>query len=109
MARGKLSGLRRIDQIIWHGVGHEPGVYLFYKTQNGPCRYVGRSDTSLRNRIAGRDYRYYQYKHTDDDIEAYNWECKYFHKFEGTLDNRNHPAKPSNLWYYDLRCPVCGR
>jgi excinuclease UvrABC nuclease subunit len=106
MAWGKLSGLRRIDEIYWHDVENEPGVYLFYRTINGPPRYVGRSDTSLRNRISRRDYLYYKYKHCQNVAEAYHWECEYFHIFETTIENLNHPAKP---WYYDLPCHKCGR
>lgn len=106
MARERLSGLRRIDELSWQDVEDEPGVYLFYKTINGPCRYVGRADTSLRRRIAGRQYTYYRYKHTDDEVEAYYWECVYFHRFGDTIDNKNHPARP--LGEYSLECPVCG-
>ena len=73
MARQRLSGKRRVDEISWDDIGDEPGVYLFYLAVNGRPRYVGRSDTSLRTRIAGRDYRYYRYKHTDGDVEAYEW------------------------------------
>ena len=106
MARYKLSGLRRLDELSWHDVEYECGVYLFCETRIGPCRYVGRSDTSLRSRIRGRQYRYYQYKHCDDELEAYEWECEYFHRYEDTIDNKYHPARPSG--YRDLECPVCG-
>lgn len=106
MAWDRLSGLHRIDEIIWEDIEDEPGVYLFYKTWDGPCRYVGRSDTNLRRRIAGRPYKYFRYKHTSDEIEAYSWECQYYHRYIDTIDNINHPGKP---WgYTGLECPVCG-
>ncbi len=106
MAEYRISGLRRIDELSWHDIEDRPGVYLFYRTEGGPCRYVGRSDTSLRQRIAGRPYRYYRFKYCDDELEAYHWECEYYHRFIDTIDNFNHPAKP---WgYLDLECHVCG-
>lgn len=106
MAWDRLSGLHRIDELVWDNIEDEPGVYLFYRTINGPCRYVGRSDTSLRQRIARRPYKYFQYKHTYDEGDAYYWECEYFHRYRTTIENVNHPAKP---WgYSDIECHICG-
>ena len=105
MARDRLSRYRRIDEINWHPVEHEPGVYLFYRSIDGPVRYVGRSDASLYNRIRGREYLYYRYKHCPDHEDAYYWECQYYHRYADTIENRNHPAKP---WYSNITCPVCG-
>jgi hypothetical protein len=107
-----LRGKRHLDEVVFHrDVAHEPGVYIFYRTFNGPERYVGRTDTSLFNRIRGRNYRYYKYKHCDSDIEAYDWECKYWHDFQDTIDNSfinggNHPAKPVDTNIY---CTECGK
>ena len=105
VASETLSGLHRIDELYDQPVEDEPGVYLFYKTLNGPVRYVGRADTKLRRRIAYRGYTYFRYKHIYDETEAYHWECVYFHRFEDTIENINHPARP---WGYDeLECPCC--
>lgn len=106
MAWDRLSGLHRIDELYEESVEDEPGVYLFYRTREGPVRYVGRADTSLRRRIAGRPYTYFRYKHADDEVEAYYWECRYFHQFRDTIENERHPRKPDG--YYDLECPICG-
>lgn len=104
MATKRLSGLRRLDDVStrWD-VSDYPGVYLFYETQNGPLRYVGRSDTSLLNRIRGRGYRYYKYKHCSRS-EAFYWECRYWH-YWNPLDNKNHPAEPSGTTR--IHCAFC--
>ena len=109
MAQYRLSRRRRVDEIIWSDVGRDPGVYIFFQTKDGPARYVGRADTDLYRRITGRPYRYYQYKHTLDDIAAYEWECTYYHRFYDTIrtNNVNHPAKPRGLRGL-VECPICG-
>lgn len=109
MARARISGLRKIDDIRWSDVEDEPGVYLFYRRRHGPVRYVGRSDTSLYRRISGRPFTYYRYKHCDNDVEAYKWECTYYHRHyvEIGRHNQNHPAKPKGL-KYAIKCDVCG-
>lgn len=108
----RLSGMRYLDEVYFHeDVDHEPGVYIFYKTNTAPPRYVGRADTSLYNRIRERNYRYYKCKHCDTDIDAYHWECKYWHDYQDTIDNSyakggNHPAKPTGI---DTYCRICGQ
>lgn len=87
MVWGRLSGYRRIDEIYDHDVEGEPGVYLLSRTRSGPIRYVGRSDSSLYNRIRGRDYLYYRYKHCYNEEDAYHWECIYYHRHIDTIDN----------------------
>ena len=106
MAEFRLSRLSRVDDVFWSNVDDRPGVYLFYKTIRGPVRYVGRSDTSLYNRLRNRPYKYFKYKHTDRDIEAYDWERKSFHDYLDTIENVNHPAKPLGL-KNRIRCQFC--
>jgi hypothetical protein len=110
MADIRLSRLHRIDE-IGDEIRHSPGVYLFYETNGGPVRYVGRSDSSLLNRIANRDYRYFKCKHCSSAIQAYIEECDYWHKHQNTIDNSaanggNHPARSEGS---NRKCPVCGR
>lgn len=106
MAPDRLGGLHRIDELYLEPIEDEPGMYVFYRTRGGPVRYVGRSDTSLRHRIARRPYTYFRYKHTYDDEDAYYWECVYWHRYIETIDNcYTHPARPAG--YYDLECPIC--
>ena len=110
MSGNKLSGMRRVDEVYFHkDVDHEAGVYIFYRTQNGPPRYVGRADTSLYRRIRGRDYLYYKYKHCKTEVAAYRWECKYWHRYQNSIENSynnsgNHPAKPVGK---NVTCPEC--
>ncbi|KAF5424776.1 MAG: hypothetical protein C5S44_01090 [Candidatus Methanocomedens sp.] len=106
MANSRLSRLRRVDELYDHeDVINGPGVYLFYKTYNGPVRYVGRSDSNLYSRIRGRNYTYYKFKHIRSPKKAYEWECHYYHKFYDTIENMNHPACPPSS---GLCCHMCG-
>ena len=109
----RLSGMKHFIEIIDDlKVDHGAGVYILYLTRNGPPRYVGRSDKSLYNRLKDeKDFKYYRIKQCRNKIEAYKWECKYWHKYQNSIENsykrrRNHPAKPARL---NVRCPVCGR
>jgi hypothetical protein len=106
----RLTGRRRVDEIYWHDVYDTPGVYVLYKTINGPPKYVGRSGSRVYSRLRGREYTYYQFKPCWSDYDAYKWECRYWHNHQETLDNarRNaghHPACPRGVAHY---CPVCG-
>ena len=96
------------------------GNYAFgYLDERGVfiVRYVGRSDTDLRERIkhgiadmeADPSCRYQRFKfsYAESDTEAYEKECRNFHDFggmEGLLVNKNHPDKPKG---YSGSCPVC--
>lgn len=97
------------------------GNYAFgYLNDRGAftVRYVGRSDSDLKNRIkhgitdmeADKTLRYERFKfsYAGTVEEAYNKECRNFHEFgglEGWLVNKVHPAKPEG---YDGKCPICG-
>lgn len=111
MPNFKLGGLRRIDELIDDDtIQHQPGVYLLYRTYDGPVRYVGRSDNSLINRIYGREYVYYQYKHCSSPTQAYYWECRYWHEYQDTIENSaynrgKHPSRPEGS---NRRCRYCG-
>ena len=105
MTWDRLGGWYRIDEIEYATIEDEPGVYLFKKHIDGPIRYVGRSDTNLFNRIYGRDYVWFRCKHCSNDREAYYWECHYFHEYEDTIENINHPARP---WGSSKSCHICG-
>ncbi len=112
MSTNRLSGMRYRDEVYFHeDVGSHPGAYVFYKTISGPPRYVGRSDGNLYGRIRGRYYKYYRYRYCKTDKTAYYWECRYWHRYQDTIDNSfanggNHPAKPA---YLDAVCHKCGR
>lgn len=106
MAWYRLSGLHSIDKLNWKNIENKPGVYLFYRVWNGPCSYIGRSGSNLRQQITGHPYNYFRYKHTYSEKGAYYWECEYYHRYIDTIDNINHPAKPPG--YPDSKCHVCG-
>ena len=80
-------------------------------------RYVGRSDSDLRERIkhgivdmaADPSCRYERFKfsYAENVHEAYEKECRNYHDFggdRGKLRNTIHPAKPEG---YNGKCPVC--
>lgn len=97
------------------------GNYAFgYLDERGVfiVRYVGRSDSDLRERIkhgitdmmADPTCRYERFKfsYAKSEQEAYEKECQNYHDFgglEGLLVNKNHPDKPEG---YTGSCPICG-
>ena len=105
--------LDTINRLIGDGV---IGNYaLGLKTNNGSfmVKYVGRSDTNLKQRLIQhlsdeKKYPFFKYHVAQTIKEAYLWECKNFHDFGGEeyLDNKVHPAKPEGL---KDTCPYCGK
>ena len=81
-------------------------------------RYVGRSDTDLRqeikqryksdNKFARNECTHFKFSYADSVEGAYKKECKNFHDFGETesLLNEIHPAKPKGIKEYT--CPVVG-
>ena len=91
------------------GYLNEKGIFI--------VRYVGRSDTDLKERIkhgitdmqSHPSYRYERFKfsYALSIIEAYEKECQNYHDFGGDekkLINNVHPAKPEG---YTGKCPIC--
>lgn len=80
--------------------------------------YVGRSDErkdeGLKERI--KDHvdewegdLWFDWSEADDVVEAYENECKDYHRCggdNGKLENNIHPRKPDGCC--DLECPICG-
>lgn len=97
------------------------GNYAFgYLDERGVfiVRYVGRSDTDLREEIKNgianmeadniRRYDRFKFSYAETDQEAYEKECRNYHDFggvEGFLLNKIHPDKPEG---YTGSCPICG-
>lgn len=107
-----------IDRLV---ADHRKGNYAFgYLNERGVfiVRYVGRSDSNLKDRIKhgiadmkkDKTLRYERFKfsYADTAIEAYEKECRNYHDFGGPnkwLVNEDHPDKPDG---YKGKCPVCG-
>lgn len=77
-------------------------------------RYVGRSDSDLKNEIKqqmGNDCAagctHFKYSIAKSVKEAFEKECRNYHDFGGStkLHNKNHPDKPNGTKY---KCPVEG-
>ena len=108
---GRLSKVRKVIEISWHDdVEHRPGVYLLREIENGPVRYIGLADTDLRSvflihdmEFIDHELRYYSYRCAEDNIQAYELACKYFHQYRSTLFGCEHPACPISN---DMECPV---
>ncbi len=85
------------------------GAYIL-SSDGSRAKYVGRSDSDLRGRIAksadeGR-YKYFWMSYESSPGDAYLRECQWWHQYNPP-DNAVHPAVPAGaLW----RCPVqrCG-
>ena len=90
-----------------------PGNYALGYVQNGTfyVRYVGRSDTDVRNRLkqwVGKTSTYKKFKFTyaSSAKAAFEKECRSYHDFGGkdSLDNEVHPQRPDGTTW---KCPVC--
>ena len=85
------------------------GVYFLANKENGKfvLKYVGRSDTKLRNRLLQHakegKYSYFSFVLTRTIFDAFRIECREYHNAVN-LDNKIHPRKPKNL---DYKCPYC--
>lgn len=107
-----------IDRLVAEG---RKGNYAFgYLDERGVfiVRYVGRSDTDLRERIKHGitdmesdptcRYERFKFSYAETVKEAYEKECQNYHDFggaEGLLVNKNHPDKPEGC---SSGCPICG-
>lgn len=106
-----------VDRVV--ASGHIGNYAYGYLNDKGffIVRYVGRSDTDLRERIkhgiedmnADPNCRFERFKfsYAKSVGEAYEKECKNYHDFggdRGFLKNRVHPAKPDG---YVGSCPIC--
>ncbi len=88
------------------------GVYQLAHYVNGKLNigYVGRSDTSLQERLATHNllYRFdYFWFHVERNVyEAFLAEARIWHELKDgqPLINKFHPAIPSG---WSLRCPYC--
>jgi hypothetical protein len=85
-----------------------PGTYVLYHGKV-PV-YVGRSDTSLRRRLATHPLRarctHFSAVNTATRRQAFTLECLWYHQISSGTPNLNqiHPAKPS---LPPATCPIC--
>jgi len=107
-----------IDRLVAKG---RKGNYAYgYLDERGIfiVRYVGRSDTDLKERIKHGitdmetdptcRYERFKFSYAETVQEAYEKECQNYHDFggaEGFLLNKRHPDKPEG---YTVSCPICG-
>ena len=89
-----------------------PGVYALGRDDSGfLIGYVGRSDHSVRDRLAGHErkgeFDYFIVRYANSAESAYRLECAFWHasiESGGRLVNVIHPATPRDL---GLQCPYC--
>ena len=89
-----------------------PGVYALGRDDGGfLIGYVGRSDHSVRDRLAGHErmgeFDYFIVRYANSAESAYRLECAFWHasiEGGGRLANVIHPAAPRDL---GLQCPYC--
>lgn len=101
-----------LPQYINRVVDDKPGVYVLGDDENGfEPKYVGRSDTSLKNRLITHNHlynhSYFIFKYVDDEKEAFFTEAKWWHDCKDNgmdLDNKIHPDAPNGSL---LECPYC--
>ena len=92
-------------------ISERPGVYVLYESTptHGPriARYVGRSDTSLRERLMDHkgQYSVFFVRYADTPDEAFRFECEFYHRYIDTIENKIHPDRPDKS---SAICPICG-
>lgn len=92
----------------------QPGTYVLANADNNAI-YVGRSDSDLqsrlKNHLPGNEVNpcinrsgvvFFYFDNTQHELNAYDLECRWYHKFKPTC-NIAHPDKNVSNWY----CPVC--
>lgn len=93
---------------IQENVDGETGVFLLYRSRDGPVRKVGSTkDLARRLRDYADDYRYFKVEPKDNITQAYKREASLYHYHggeDGKLDNDQHPARP----HKQIKCPSCG-
>lgn len=98
-----------IDKVVTR---KSPGNYaLGYTKDDGTfvVQYVGRSDVDVNQELKARlnsKYKKFKYSYATSPKAAFEKECQNYHDFGGSdsLDNKNHPARPSGS---NWKCPVC--
>ena len=85
------------------GVSKEDGFYV---------KYVGRSDSNVRQEIIDRMPSYpqcshFKYSYAASEKAAFEKECKNYHDFGESKEllNKIHPDQPDDTNYH---CPICG-
>ena len=111
----KLSPrLDRWDTASYRNMARNPGVYMLIRNEEGEVGFVGRSDTDVISQIkhihmphedGRRPYLFVRYRNCTSVEEAYEWECKYWHKEEPSANSEVHPLTPDGE---GASCPVCG-
>ncbi len=92
-------------------VPFSPGIYILYRTNMGAPAFIGRDDVRLYDKLndLARNqphYHYFKFMVCSDAADAYQWECMFWHKGLGTLDNAaHHPLPPRGS---DMVCPFPG-
>ena len=89
---------------------HDPAFMCCTKVPpHGPriARYVGRSDTSLRERLMDHkgQYSVFFVRYADTPDEAFRFECEFYHRYIDTIENKIHPDRPD---VSSAVCPICG-
>jgi hypothetical protein len=84
-----------------------PGVYILADTVGFP-RYVGRSDTNVRDRLLKHAdsgaHRYFLVEHYRSSEAAFFRESNLYHYYRSQIENEIHPAIPRNC---GDACPKC--
>ena len=92
-------------------ISDRPGAYVLYEIPHihgrRVARYVGRSDTSLRDRLMDHrgQYSVFFVRYADTPDKAFRFECEFYHRHIDTIKNKIHPDRPDGS---DAVCPICG-
>lgn len=109
-----MIGPLQMTQLLVNNVPTLPGAYALGNNENRAL-YVGRADASLRAQLlahfqpagtgGGVPVHRFWYETTNNALEAYFTECRWYHEFAPT-HNAGHPARMLGAL---IGCPICGR
>ena len=113
---GRLSQIRMIRELSWHeDMEHRPGVFLLRETVDGNVKYVGYSDSDLREymlvkekELVDRHFDFYNHRHAENGDHAFEVACMFYHQYKKTLKRCLHPTSPegSSQGCHVHSCPV---
>lgn len=99
---GRLSQIRKVSELSWHDdLEHKPGVFLLRETKDGTVKYVGYSDSDLReymlvkqDEMVEHKFEFYNHRHANGADHAFEMACMFYHQYTKTLKRCLHPASP---------------
>ena len=110
-----MNSIRKYSiSVVNATVPDSKGVYILGNYIKGSfvVGYVGRSDNSLKRRLASHNHKgkfqYFTYKEVKTMREGFLLETELWYRYKNTIINKIHPQVPLSLWM-EHPCDTLGR